>query len=45
VGPGKIGIALSAGVNGAVAAEEQGIRIRTHPLSALLDYSRMMESG
>lgn len=43
VGPGKIGIAFSAGVNGAVAAEEQGIRIRTHPLSSLLDYSRMME--
>ncbi|HUI39929.1 MAG TPA: NrpR regulatory domain-containing protein [Methanothrix sp.] len=43
VGPGKIGIAFSAGVNGAVAAEEQGIRIRTHPLSALLDYSRMAE--
>lgn len=43
VGPGKMGIAFAAGVNGAVAAEEQGIRIQTHPLSALLDYSRMKE--
>jgi repressor of nif and glnA expression len=41
VGPGKIGIALFAGVNGAVAVEESGIRIRTTPISALVDYSKM----
>jgi repressor of nif and glnA expression len=43
VGPGKIGIAFYAGVNGVVAAEELGAKIRTAPISMLLDYSRMKE--
>jgi repressor of nif and glnA expression len=40
IGSGKIGIAFCAGVNGTVAAEETGIRIKTIPISALVDYSR-----
>lgn len=43
IGSGKIGIALCAGVNAVVAAEEQGIRISTIPISAMLDYSEMRE--
>jgi hypothetical protein len=43
IGSGKIGIAFCAGVNGAVAAEETGIRIKTIPISALVDYSRTTE--
>jgi len=43
IGSGKIGIAFCAGVNGAVAAEEMGIRIKTIPISALVDYSRTTE--
>jgi repressor of nif and glnA expression len=43
VGPGKIGIVLCAGVNGAVAVEEAGVVIRTTPLSTLVDYTRMDE--
>ena len=43
VGSGKIGIAFCAGVNGAVAAEELGIKIKTAPISMLVDYSRMRE--
>lgn len=43
VGSGKIGIALCAGVNAVVAAEEQGIRISTMPISAMVDYCRMGE--
>jgi len=43
IGSGKIGIAFCAGVNGAVAAEETGIRIKTVPISALVDYSRTTE--
>jgi repressor of nif and glnA expression len=39
VGPGKIGIAFYAGVNGVVAAEEMGARIRTAPISILVDYA------
>ena len=41
VDSGKIGIAFYAGVNGAVAAEELGIRINTAPISALVDYSKI----
>jgi len=41
VASGKIGIAFYAGVNGVVAAEEQGARIETAPISLLVDYSRM----
>ncbi|MCJ7445464.1 MAG: NrpR regulatory domain-containing protein [Methanotrichaceae archaeon] len=43
VGAGKIGIAICAGVNGAVAAEEQGMRIKTTPISTLVEYSKMRE--
>jgi len=43
VGAGKIGIAMCAGVNGVVAAEEMGIRIRSTPISGLLDYGKMRE--
>ncbi|MDD1738991.1 MAG: DUF128 domain-containing protein, partial [Methanothrix sp.] len=39
VGPGKIGIAFYAGVNGVVAGEEIGARIRTAPISILVDYA------
>jgi repressor of nif and glnA expression len=39
VGPGRIGIAFYAGVNGIVAAEETGARIRTAPISILVDYA------
>lgn len=39
VGPGKVGIAFYAGVNGMVAAEELGVRIKTSPISILMDYS------
>jgi repressor of nif and glnA expression len=45
VGSGKIGIAFYAGVNGAVAAEELGVEIRTVPISMMLDYSRTRELG
>jgi len=40
VGSGKIGIAFYAGVNGVVAAEEMGIKIKTAPISILIDYSK-----
>ncbi|WP_348305556.1 NrpR regulatory domain-containing protein [Methanothrix sp.] len=43
VAAGKIGIAFYAGVNGAVAAEEMGARIKTLPISMLVDYSRMTD--
>lgn len=43
VSSGKIGIALYAGVNAAAAAEEMGLRIRTMPISAMVDYGRMRE--
>jgi repressor of nif and glnA expression len=43
VASGKIGIAFYAGVNGMVAAEELGGKIKTAPISVLLDYSRMTE--
>jgi len=39
VGPGKIGIAFYAGVNGVVAGEEMGARVRTAPISILVDYA------
>ena len=41
VASGKIGIAFYAGVNGMVAAEELGGKIKTAPISMLVDYSRM----
>jgi HTH-type transcriptional regulator, global nitrogen regulator NrpRI len=41
VGAGKIGIALCAGVNGVVFAEEMGLRIKTMPISTLMDYRLM----
>jgi len=43
VGSGKIGIAFYAGVNGVVAAEEMGVKIKTTPLSILVDYSKTIE--
>ena len=43
VGAGKIGIALCAGVNGAMAAEEQGIWVKTTPISVLVNYVKMKE--
>lgn len=43
VSPGRLGIAFYAGVNGAVAVEEMGIKIKTLPISALVDYGRMKE--
>jgi hypothetical protein len=39
VGSGKIGIAFYAGVNGVVAAGEIGARVRTAPISILMDYA------
>lgn len=39
----KVGIALYAGVNGAVAVEESGIWIRTTPISAIVNYGWMRE--
>lgn len=41
VSQGKIGIALCAGVNAAVAASESGVDIKTSPISTIVDYSRM----
>ena len=43
VGSGKIGIAIYAGVNGVVAAEELGVKIKTAPISILVDYSKTHE--
>jgi repressor of nif and glnA expression len=43
ISSGRLGIAFYAGVNGAVAVEEMGIRIKTLPISALADYGRMTE--
>jgi repressor of nif and glnA expression len=43
VSPGRLGIAFFAGVNGAAAVEEMDIKIRTHPISALVDFGRMRE--
>ncbi|HPT20049.1 MAG TPA: NrpR regulatory domain-containing protein [Methanothrix sp.] len=43
VGTGKIGIAYYAGVNGVVAAEEMGIKIKTAPISVLIDYARTVK--
>jgi len=43
VSSGKIGIAFYAGVNGAVAAEEMGVKIKTAPISHLVDYSKTHE--
>ena len=43
VGAGKVGLALCAGVNGAMAAEEQGIWVKTTPISALVNYGKMKE--
>jgi repressor of nif and glnA expression len=43
VGAGKIGIAFYAGVNGVVAAEELGIKIKTAPISIMVDYSKTHE--
>ncbi len=43
ISPGRLGIAFYAGVNGAVAVEEMGVRIKTLPISALVDYGRMKE--
>jgi repressor of nif and glnA expression len=43
VASGKIGIAMCAGVNGVVAAEELGIGIKSTPISGLVEYSKMRE--
>jgi len=40
---GKISIALYAGINGPVAAEESGIRVKNIPISMLLDYGKMRD--
>jgi len=42
-GQGKISIALYAGINGPVAAEESGIRVKNIPISMLLDYGKMRD--
>jgi repressor of nif and glnA expression len=41
VAPGRVGIAICAGVNAPVAVAECGIRIRTSPISALIPRSEM----
>ncbi|MHC1566452.1 MAG: DUF128 domain-containing protein [Candidatus Syntropharchaeia archaeon] len=38
---GKTGISIYAGVNGVVAAEEEGISINTHPIESLLPFREM----
>lgn len=43
ISSGRLGIAFYAGVNGAVAVEEMGIKIKTLPISALVDYGKMTE--
>jgi repressor of nif and glnA expression len=43
VAAGKIGVAMCAGVNGAVAAEELGYGIKSIPISGLVDYNKMQE--
>ncbi len=43
VGTGKIGIAYYAGVNGVVASEERGIKIKTLPISVLIEFSKTQE--
>ena len=43
ISSGRLGIAFYAGVNGVVAVEEMGIKIKTLPISALVDYGRMTE--
>lgn len=43
VGAGKVGIALCAGVNAVLAAEELGAEIRTTPISSIQEYGRMKE--
>jgi repressor of nif and glnA expression len=43
VASGKIGIAFYAGVNGVVAAEELGVKIKTAPISILVDYTKTRE--
>ncbi|HOL44731.1 MAG TPA: DUF128 domain-containing protein, partial [Methanothrix sp.] len=41
VAPGRVGIAICAGVNAPVAVDECGIRIRTRPISTLIPYGEM----
>ncbi|MEM0499374.1 MAG: NrpR regulatory domain-containing protein [Methanothrix sp.] len=41
VAPGRIGIAICAGVNAPVAVSECGVRIRTSPISALIPCEEM----
>jgi hypothetical protein len=43
ISSGRQGIAIYAGVNGIAAAEEMGIKIKTLPISALVDFARMRE--
>jgi repressor of nif and glnA expression len=43
VSSGKVGIAISAGVNGPAAVEEAGIQIKTTPISAMAEYSMLRE--
>jgi repressor of nif and glnA expression len=38
-----VGIALCAGVNAVLAAEELGAEIRTTPISSIQEYGRMKE--
>ncbi len=41
--PERIGIPIFVGVNGLVAAEEDGVNIETYPISALVKYKDMKE--
>jgi repressor of nif and glnA expression len=41
ISSGKIGIAFYAGVNGSVAAEELGFKMKIMPISMLVDYTRL----
>ncbi len=38
---GKIGIPVMVGINAVAAVEEAGINVETHPVSAVLEYSKM----
>jgi repressor of nif and glnA expression len=38
---GMVGIAAYAGVNGMAAVEETGIRVDTHPISTVVDFSEL----
>lgn len=41
ISPGKIGLAIYAGINNLAAVEESGINISIHPISAITNYKNM----